>query len=213
MNDATVFCFSPPDLSEARTRVSPWCHSIGKRLFDFLCAVLVLTLLSPFLLLMGILIRLTSPGPALFRQARVGKDGRQFTLFKFRTMAHKPGQAGPGITRQGDVRITRVGRVMRKWKLDEWPQFINVALGDMTLVGPRPDLAEYWAALSAEQRRVLCLRPGITGCATLKFRNEEELLGKVPREQLTSYYLSSCLPKKIHLDWEYAREATFRSDF
>ena len=167
----------------------------GKRLLDFLCAALVLIVLSPLLLLIALLVKLTSSGPALFRQVRVGRNGREFTLLKFRTMTHNRTQAGPGITRRGDARITPVGRVLRKWKLDEWPQFINVAAGDMSLVGPRPDLAQYWSALPADPRRVLCLRPGITGRATLQFRNEEEILGQVPAEQITSYYLNTLLPE------------------
>lgn len=213
MDHATACCNAPQAFSEARESVSPWCLSTSKRLFDLSCAAWVLIVLSPALLLIGLLVRLTSSGPGLFRQTRVGKNGREFTLLKFRTMTHKRSQAGPGITRQDDARVTPLGRVLRKWKLDEWPQFINVAMGDMSLVGPRPDLAEFWSALTAEQQRVLCLRPGITGRATLQFRNEEAVLGKVPPEQLTSYYLTSLLPEKARLDWEYARQATFRSDF
>ena len=213
MEQATEFCPAPQAYSEARASVSSWCLSPGKRLLDFLCAALVLIVLSPLLLLIALLVKLTSSGPALFRQVRVGRNGREFTLLKFRTMTHNRTQAGPGITRRGDARITPVGRFLRKWKLDEWPQFINVAAGDMSLVGPRPDLAQYWSALPAEPQRVLCLRPGITGRATLQFRNEEEILAQVPAEQLTSYYLTTLLPEKARLDWEYARQATLGSDF
>jgi lipopolysaccharide/colanic/teichoic acid biosynthesis glycosyltransferase len=148
----------------------------------------------------------------LFRQRRVGKDGREFTLLKFRTMTYGQADAGPGLTCQDDQRITPIGRVLRKWKLDELPQLINVLVGDMSLVGPRPDLAKFWSRLSPDQRSTLCLRPGITGRATLEFRNEEALLCKVPKGQLNEYYLSSVLPEKVRLDWEYAKQAKFLTD-
>ncbi len=202
----------PQGLSQARASLSPWCLSTAKRLLDLVCAIVLLAVSSPLLLLVAILVRITSPGPALFRQTRVGKDGREFTLLKFRTMTHGRSQAGPGLTSTGDARVTALGKILRKWKLDEFPQLINVARGEMSLVGPRPDLAEFWTALSAEQLRVLCLRPGITGQATLQFRDEEAILAKVPREQLTNYYLTSLLPEKVRLDWQYARRATVFSD-
>jgi lipopolysaccharide/colanic/teichoic acid biosynthesis glycosyltransferase len=105
-----------------------------------------------------------------------------------------------------------VGRFLRHWKLDELPQLLNVLRGDMSLVGPRPDLPEFWRQLTGEQRRVLQLKPGVTGWATLHFRHEEELLARVPKEQIVNYYLQSVLPQKIALDLEYAQRATFFSD-
>ena len=191
--------------------MSPWCLAAGKRLFDLCCSSLVLIVFLPVLLIVGFLVKLTSSGPVLFRQARVGKDGNEFNLLKFRTMTHNRSQPGPGITRKGDGRVTALGRVLRKWKLDELPQFINVARGEMSLVGPRPDLADFWTALSMEQRRVLCLLPGITGQATLRFRDEETMLCRVPAEQLATYYVTSVLPEKVRLDWEYAQRATSRA--
>jgi len=204
--------WSPADTSETAASLSPWCLSRTKRLFDLASAALVLIVLWPVLLLLGLLVKTTSSGPALFRQNRVGKDGREFTLLKFRTMTYNRSDAGPGVTTQGDSRITAIGRALRKWKLDELPQFINVLAGNMSLVGPRPDLAEFWAMLSPDQRPTLCLRPGITGRATLEFRDEEAILCKVPQEQLTEYYLRSVLPEKIRLDWEYAKQANFMTD-
>lgn len=207
-------CLTPPrEVSNVAGSVSPWCLAVGKRLFDLCCSSLVLIVFLPVLLILGLLVKLTSSGPVLFRQARVGKDGKEFNLLKFRTMIHNRGQAGPSITRKGDGRVTALGRVLRKGKLDELPQFINVVLGEMSLVGPRPDLADFWAALSTEQRRVLCLLPGITGQASLQFRDEETMLCRVPTEQLTTYYVTSVLPEKVRLDWEYAQRATFSSDF
>jgi lipopolysaccharide/colanic/teichoic acid biosynthesis glycosyltransferase len=119
---------------------------------------------------------------------------------------------GPGLTRDGDARITRIGRWLRKWKLDELPQLFNVLKGEMSLVGPRPDLEEFWSRASLEDRRILELTPGVTGAASLAFSDEERLLAQVPAEQLTSYYLQDLLPRKARLDREYAARATFRSD-
>jgi len=213
MQTVDPYSSAPPTYLAAHGSASPWCFSTTKRWFDFCFATVVLVISSPILLLLGLLVRLTSSGPALFRQTRVGKDGREFTLLKFRTMVHKRDHAGPGLTRRGDLRVTSIGRILRQWKLDELPQFINVVQGDMSLVGPRPDLAAFWAALNTEQKPVLCLRPGITGRATLTFRNEEAILDKVPREQLTAFYLTTLLPEKVRLDWEYAQQATFLTDF
>lgn len=200
------------EISSVSGSVSPWCLAAGKRVFDLCCSSLVLILLLPVLLVVGLAVKLTSSGPVFFRQARVGKDGKEFMLLKFRTMTHNRSQAGPGITQKGDARVTALGQVLRRWKLDELPQFINVVLGEMSLIGPRPDLADFWAALNTDERRVLCLLPGITGQATLQFRNEETMLCKVPAEQLTTYYVTSLLPEKVRLDWEYAQQATFSSD-
>ena len=126
---------------------SSWNFSPIKRGFDLLCALFLLLLASPLLLLLALLVKLTSPGPAWFRQIRVGKDGREFKLLKFRSMRHSRQQSGPGITAAGDTRVTGVGRFLRKSKFDELPQLINVICGHMSLVGPRPDLPEFMAGL------------------------------------------------------------------
>jgi lipopolysaccharide/colanic/teichoic acid biosynthesis glycosyltransferase len=193
--------------------VSPWNHSRGKRMFDIFVASLAFLLCFPLMVLIAALVALTSRGPVLFRQKRVGENGREIELLKFRTMLDNANKRGPGVTRSGDPRITSVGRVLRRCKLDELPQLLNILLGDMSLVGPRPDLAEFCQALRPEHRLVLTLRPGLTGWATLQFRHEEELLAAVPKEQLLQYYRDAVLPQKAELDLVYAEKASFAGDF
>jgi lipopolysaccharide/colanic/teichoic acid biosynthesis glycosyltransferase len=198
--------------AEAPQRPSRWNHSRGKRLFDVVAASLVVVPCLPLMALIAAGVAVTSRGPVLFRQKRVGENERPIELLKFRTMSHNPTGAGPGVTRCGDPRITPIGRLLRGCKLDELPQLLNVLRGDMSLVGPRPDLQEFCQALGPEHRMVLTLRPGLTGWATLHFRNEEQLLAAVPREQLVSYYRETILPQKAQLDLAYAERATFRGD-
>jgi lipopolysaccharide/colanic/teichoic acid biosynthesis glycosyltransferase len=126
---------------------------------------------------------------------------------------HESGGTGPNVTRKGDQRITRVGRFLRKWKLDELPQVLNVLRGEMSLVGPRPDMPEYIAQLNASQRAIVSLHPGITGWATLHFRDEEQLLATVPADGLRDFYIRFVLPSKVQLDLEYGERATMWSDF
>ncbi len=189
-----------------------WSRSAGKRVFDMVFAGFCLLLTWPLMLLAALLIKCTSPGPVFFRQIRSGQDGKPFELLKFRSMTHGRRSAGPGVTRQGDSRIFPAGRWLRKWKVDELPQFINVVRGEMSLVGPRPDLPEYLDLLSQDQREVLLLRPGITGAATIKFRNEEELLAQVPADELQQFYVYRVLPEKVRIDMDYARHASFSGD-
>lgn len=146
-----------------------------KRVLDFLAALTGLLLLSPVLLAVAAAVRLTSPGPALFIQERVGRHGRRFRCVKFRTMAVGAHVQG-SVTTAVDARVTPLGRFLRRWKLDELPQLWNVLTGRMSFVGPRPDVPGYADRLRGEDRRVLELRPGITGPATLLFRDEERLL-------------------------------------
>ena len=192
--------------------VSPWCNSSGKRLFDVVLAALLLVPALPLMTLIAMLLKLTSRGPVLFSQHRAGKDGIEFRLLKFRTMVHDRAQTGPGVTMSGDSRVTEIGRLLRKSKLDELPQLLHVLSGKMSLVGPRPDLPEYLASLDRNQRSLLALRPGLTGNASVSFRNEEEILAQAPRGQLESFYLMHVLPRKVQLDLEYARAATLWSD-
>jgi lipopolysaccharide/colanic/teichoic acid biosynthesis glycosyltransferase len=191
--------------------VSRWKYSTGKRLLDLAASLFVLLIGLPVTLLIALAVKLDSPGPVFFRQERVGKDRKLFKLIKFRTMVWGY-EAGPGLTRRGDSRVTVVGRVLRKWKLDELPQFLNVLRGDMSLVGPRPDLQNYVATLDPERLRVLSLRPGITGAASLQFRNEEEVLGAVPESDLEHFYVSQILPQKVDIDLAYAQTATLLDD-
>ena len=201
-----------PCKSSESSSLSAWNFSPGKRFFDAGAAAAGLVLVLPLMAMIAIAVRLTSPGPVLFRQRRVGKDGKLFEILKFRTMVHCPPVAGPGVTRKGDSRVTAMGRVLRRVKLDELPQLFNVLRGDMSLVGPRPDLPEFYQAVRLELQRVFTLRPGLTGWSTLHFRDEEKLLAKVPEEQTTSYYVDHILSQKAQLDLDYASGASLVCD-
>jgi lipopolysaccharide/colanic/teichoic acid biosynthesis glycosyltransferase len=192
--------------------LSGWNHSKGKRILDLFLASVSLVLALPLIVLVALLLRVTSPGPVFFRQIRSGKGGRSFQLIKFRTMRWEPNDAGPKVTRTGDSRITGIGRILRKWKFDELPQLWNVLRGDMSFVGPRPDVPEYLATLSEAQAAILNLRPGLTGKATLQYRHEERLLSSVRGEDLNRFYCSRILPQKVQLDLDYAGKAGFTSD-
>jgi lipopolysaccharide/colanic/teichoic acid biosynthesis glycosyltransferase len=160
----------------------------------------------PLLLLAAVLVRYKSPGPVIFRQKRVGRDGELFTVFKFRTMTIDAQQDGPCLTKRGDPRVTRFGGFLRKYKLDELPQLINVLRGEMSLVGPRPKLPHL-------EVMHMPFRPGLTGAATLAFRCEEEMLQDIPDDELEAYYCRMIKPLKAKIDWDYMREATLMSDF
>lgn len=199
------------DLSRESDLASPWCVSPWKRCMDIIIASLTLLFLSPLFCVIAAAIALFSGQPIFFRQYRLGQHGRKFRLHKFRTIrAARDGCIG--LTQDGDSRITGVGRWLRRWKLDELPQLCNVLKGEMALVGPRPDLEQFWSIAAAPDRRVLQLKPGLTGAASLAFRDEEWLLAKVPGERLTSFYIEQVFPQKAKLDSEYAARATFRSD-
>lgn len=170
-----------------------------KRAFDILCSFLGLTVLSPVLLVVSVLVAVTSPGGVFFRQERIGKDGKPFRIFKFRSM--RKDNAGLKITTGNDSRITPVGRFLRKSKIDELPQLINVLVGDMSFVGPRPEVADYVNLYTPYQRQVLLVRPGITGLASIRFRNENDLLTASDDPNRT--YVEQIMPRKIDLDLEY----------
>lgn len=192
-----------PVLGES-TQASAWALSTIRRSLDVTAAVIALFAFLPLMLLSALLVRWGSPGPVFFRQRRMGRNGREFTLYKFRSMCPKKGN-NSSITVSGDVRITPIGALLRRYKLDELPQFWNVLRGDMSLVGPRPKLPQH------EALRLAC-RPGITGAATLAFRNEEEFLSEIPADQLETFYETFVKPAKAHLDLEYMRTATFATD-
>jgi lipopolysaccharide/colanic/teichoic acid biosynthesis glycosyltransferase len=158
------------------------------------------------LLLIAIAVRLTSSGPVLFLQERVGRNGRSFTILKFRTMTHSEEIAHNPVTTANNQRFTAVGPFLRRWKLDELPQLLNVLLGDMSLVGPRPKLPEHQIG------ELLC-RPGITGAATIAFAREETILADLTGPNLGDYYRDVILPVKHKLDVDYMARATFNSDF
>lgn len=202
-----------PALAEGQVlRASAWSLSVGKRLFDIVLAFIGLVLVSPILLLLAALVRATSRGPALYRHTRLGQNGREFSLLKIRTMTWSSGQAGPQVTRKGDARITAVGRVLRRWKLDELPQLVNVLRGDMSLVGPRPDAPEFRQDIVRSQPALLSLRPGITGQACIEFVDEESVLAQAREESFLDFYRTVLVPKKAKADMEYAHIATIASD-
>ncbi len=187
--------------------VSPWCRSRSKRCFDVGLSFILLILFSPLMLFISFLIKATSEGPALFRQRRVGLNQKRFVILKFRTMKvrrHRPGDTLT-VTRHGDSRMTKVGGILRRLKLDELPQLINVLRGEMSFVGPRPKLAQH------EHLCMLC-RPGITGAATLQFSNEEHLLHGVPDDSVEHFVVNVLNPEKCRLDIEYMETANFVSD-
>ena len=180
-----------------------------KRLFDFLFSTFFLFTLFPLFLFIAILIKLDSPGPVFYRAVRVGKDGEPFRLYKFRSMVADAASKGPGITHQGDPRVTRVGNWLRRFKLDELPQLINVCKGEMSLVGPRPEDPRYVALYTPEQRAVLTVAPGVTSAASLRFRHEEHLLTGTNWEDT---YLRAILPEKLKIDLDYIQRRTFATD-
>lgn len=182
---------------------------LGKRLFDVSAAGLGLILLSPLLLILAVWVMLDSRGPALYRGPRVGKEGRPIHIFKFRTMVHDAAYNGTGLTTRNDARITRAGRVLRRTKLDELPQLLNVLYGEMSLVGPRPEDPRYVDFYTPEQLRVLEVKPGLTGVASLQFRNEESLLAGADWERT---YLEDVMPLKLDLELAYLRRRTFVTD-
>ena len=173
-----------------------------KRLFDFTFAVLGLIILSPVLIILSLLIIITSPGTALYSQKRVGRQGRLFTLYKFRTMVRNADtMTGGSITVENDGRITAIGKLLRRWKLDELPTLWNVLKGDMSFVGPRPDVPGYADKLDGDSHRVLGMRPGITGPATLKYSNEEKLLAGVDNPK--KYNDEVIFPDKVQINLKY----------
>lgn len=176
-------------------------NRIFKRLFDIVASFIGIVLLSPFLLIIAIFIKLGSNGPVFFKQERVGLKGKHFLILKFRTMIVDAEKYGKQITVGEDNRITSVGRFLRKYKLDELPQLINVLRGDMSLVGPRPEVPRYVKLYSKKQRKVLEVRPGITDLASLRYSEENDLLGTV--ENPEEYYINVIMKDKLNLNLEY----------
>jgi len=181
------------------------------RALDVTVAVVALVLTSPLWLLIAIAVRAGSPGPVLFRGERVGRDGVPFSILKFRSMTAGAASEGPAITAGGDARVTRVGRVLRRTKLDELPQLVNVLRGEMSIVGPRPEAPAFVARYDAEQRELLRWRPGITGAASLAYRDEEAVLAAAG-DDWEAYYISTVMPAKARLDIDYCRQRTATSD-
>lgn len=181
-----------------------------KRLFDVVVAATGLLILLPIFVVVAILTRLDSPGPTFFRQERMGRGFRPFAIYKFRTMVKDAPLKGGPITFGGDPRVTRLGRLLRKSKVDELPQLVNVLKGDMSLVGPRPEVRRYVELFRTDYEEILRIRPGITDLASVRYRAEAEILGKTanPEEE----YVQRILPEKIRLAKEYIERSSFSFD-
>jgi lipopolysaccharide/colanic/teichoic acid biosynthesis glycosyltransferase len=180
----------------------------GKRACDLVLSALGLVLLSPLLLGCAAAVRASSPGPILFRHRRVGLGGRDFDVLKFRSMA--AGGAGRAITVSGDPRVTRVGAILRRFKLDELPQLWNVVTGDMSIVGPRPEVRRYVERFPEQYRAILVVRPGLTDFASVTYRDEERILATFPDPE--EAYCTVVLPQKLHLAERYVRSMSLATD-
>jgi lipopolysaccharide/colanic/teichoic acid biosynthesis glycosyltransferase len=183
---------------------------IGKRAFDLLISLLALIVLSPVLLAIAVVVKLTSPGPVFYRQNRVGRDARIFQIIKFRSMTVDADRHGRGITVAGDERVTRAGRILRETKLDELPQLWNIVKGDMSLVGPRPEIPSYVALYTREQLGVLGVAPGITDIASIRYRHEEKVLERSSNPD--EFYRCVILPHKLSLNLGYIEQMSFLLD-
>ena len=180
-----------------------------KRIFDIISSLFGLILLSPFIIIIAILIKLDSKGPIFFKQVRVTKNGREFKIFKYRTMKIDSDKYSQ-ITVGKDSRITKIGDFLRKYKLDEIPQLINVLIGDMSLVGPRPEVPKYVALYTEEQREILKVRAGITDYASIEFSNENDILANETDPEKA--YIEKIMPRKIELNKKYLSEISVMTD-
>ncbi|MBR6133015.1 MAG: sugar transferase [Bacteroidales bacterium] len=182
-----------------------------KRVLDFLCSLVVLVLLLPVWLVVALLIVLESRGGVFYVQKRVGKDNRDFNLYKFRTM--RPDSDSKGLLTVGarDSRITRVGYFLRKYKIDEFPQLLNILKGDMSIVGPRPEVRKYVDLYTPEQMRVLSVRPGLTDYASIRYVNENEVLAASDDPERT--YIEEVMPAKLALNLQYIDNQSLKEDF
>lgn len=180
-----------------------------KRLFDLVLSICGILFLLPFFIIVSVLIKLDSAGDVIFKQTRVTKDGKEFKIFKFRTMRPDTEKQGQ-ITIGADNRITSVGNFLRKTKLDELPQLFNIVMGDMSFVGPRPEVPKYVAMYNKNQKEILNVRAGITDYASIYFSNESEILGK--QKEPEKFYIEKIMPYKIELNKKYIKEAGLITD-
>lgn len=183
---------------------------ITKRAFDIIACSVALVLLSPFYICIAMLVILDSKGGALYRQVRVGRNGKEFFLLKFRTMRQDADKTGSLITIGNDSRVTRIGTFLRKYKIDELPQFINIIKGDMSIVGPRPEVPKYVALYNERQKRVLSVRPGLTDYASIEYISENELLAKSSDPNRT--YIEEIMPAKLELNLKYIENQSVKED-
>ncbi len=181
-----------------------------KRLFDFLASVFGLLLLSPLFVIMALWVKIDSKGPAFYKQVRVGRNNKDFFLYKFRSMRLNSDAKGLLTVGGRDPRITRSGFYIRKYKIDELPQLLNVLKGEMSLVGPRPEVRKYVDMYNETQRKVLLVRPGITDVASIKYRNENDILSA--QKDPEKYYIEHIMPDKLNLNIEYIAQRSFWKD-
>jgi lipopolysaccharide/colanic/teichoic acid biosynthesis glycosyltransferase len=181
-----------------------------KRPFDIVTALSGLIIFSPILLVVALMIIISMGWPVFFRQIRVGKGGGHFKIIKFRSMLKNADQSGPDLTIKDDARITPLGRLLRKSKIDELPQLINVLKGEMSIVGPRPEVPRFVRLYNEEQRNVLCVRPGLTDPASIVYRDEEKVLARF--DDTEKAYIEKIMPAKLKLNLAYIKKATFWTD-
>ena len=182
----------------------------GKRIFDIVATVIGGLLLLPIIIPIAIWIKLSSKGPLFYVQKRVGKDFKEFNLYKFRSMIVDADRQGPSVTSGDDPRITKVGKIIRRTKIDELPQLLNVLKGDMSLVGPRPEVMKFVEQKKEEYKKVLSVKPGITDNAAIEFRDEETIMEQY--EDKEKAYVDIILPKKIELYYTYIDTISFTND-
>lgn len=185
-------------------------YSFFKRIFDFFAALFGIIVLSPILIIVSIAIAITSRGGVFFKQIRVGKNGKLFKILKFRTMVSNAEAKGMQITVGDDKRITKIGKVLRKTKIDELPQLFNVLIGNMSFVGPRPEVPKYVELYSEEQRKVLTVKPGITDLASIEYKDENDLLQS--DENPEQKYIQEIMPAKLALNMQYIEKRGFFYD-
>ena len=198
----------PMDIADVLARRKP--QLIAKRAMDIVLSACALAILWPLLLLIALAIWIDDPGPVFYRQVRVGRNGKTFRIFKFRSMVMDADKKGLAITVGRDSRITRVGAFLRKTKLDELAQLLNVLFGQMSFVGPRPEVPKYVELYTPYQRQVLLVRPGITDYASIAYRNENDLLAGAPNPE--TMYIEQIMPDKIELNMKYLREISPLAD-
>lgn len=182
----------------------------GKRVFDIVVSLVALAILLPFLFLISVWIKFSSKGAIFYKQERVGKDFKPFILYKFRSMVIDADKIGPGVTSGDDPRVTKIGKMLRRTKIDELPQLLNVLKGDMSLVGPRPELMKFVESQKEKYKKVLSVKPGITDNASIAYRNEEEMMKKYKDKERA--YIEEILPQKIKLYNKYIDNITFLND-
>ncbi|MGD0821272.1 MAG: sugar transferase [Desulfomonilia bacterium] len=187
-----------------------WIYVLLKRVMDVVGAMAGILVLAPLLILIAVVLKLTSQGPVFYRGVRAGLNGKPFRIFKFRTMLENAESLGGPTTSTNDQRVTRIGALLRRTKLDEFPQLLNVLAGDMSLVGPRPEVLEYTSQYKGEEKYILSMRPGITDYASIEFADLDDLVGSTDPDK---YFREHILPRKNALRVKYVKEWSLGSDF